>query len=167
MKKIISITLGILICFILQSTLFSTVNIGGVVPNLLIILTASIGFMEGEKYGMLTGLACGLFTDIFCSSFIGFYCLLFMYIGYTNGKLNLYFYPDDLKLPYGSIIVSDLIYGIASYVFLFLLRGRFEFGYYLGHIIFPELIATILISFLLYPVIVLIHKKLGTDTRVL
>ena len=39
----------ILACFILQSTVFQAFAIGSIVPNLLLILTVSFGFMRGKK----------------------------------------------------------------------------------------------------------------------
>lgn len=159
-KKILAGIISVLLVFILQSSVFSALNIGGIVPNLLIILTASWGFMEGERTGLIVGFACGLLMDIFSGPFIGLYAMIFMYIGYANGKLCNLFYPDDIKLPLVLITTSDLAYGISCYIFLYLLRGRLEFGYYLVHIIFPEVIATLLLTFVQYPLTLTVHKKL-------
>ncbi len=45
----------ILACFILQSTVFQAFAIGSIVPNLLLILTVSFGFMRGKKTGLWIG----------------------------------------------------------------------------------------------------------------
>ncbi len=157
-KKIIAAVLGVWLCFILQSTVFSGIKLGNTVPNLLIILTACFGFMEGEIFGLLVGFSCGALMDVFFSSFNGFYALIFMYLGYLNGKFRNIFYPEDIKLPLGLIICSDVAYGLSCYVFLFLLRGRFDFGFYAGHVIVPEVIATVILSLLAYPIILKVHK---------
>ena len=39
----------ILVCFLLQSTVFDRLSIGNVSPNLLVIVTAPFGFMRGQK----------------------------------------------------------------------------------------------------------------------
>ena len=54
--------------FILQSSVFPSLSFAGIVPNLLIILTSSFGFMRGEKEGMWIGFISGLLCDIFFSS---------------------------------------------------------------------------------------------------
>ncbi|MBQ8946895.1 MAG: rod shape-determining protein MreD [Lachnospiraceae bacterium] len=159
-KKIIAAVLGVWLCFILQSTVLSNMNIGNTVPNLLIILTACFGFMEGEMFGLLVGFFCGALMDIFFSTFNGFYALIFMYLGYLNGKFCNIFFPEDIKLPLGLIISTDLLYGLSCYVFLFLLRGRFDFAFYFSHIIFPEVIATVIITLFVYPLILKIHKSI-------
>ena len=43
---------------------------------------------------------------------------------------------------------------------LFLLRGRLELGYYFLHVILPEAVYTIVIAFAVYPLLLLIHKRL-------
>lgn len=164
-KKYLIAILSVWLLFILQCSVFSKINIGGIVPNLLIIITACWGFMQGSTFGLVVGFICGALLDVFYGSFLGFYALLYMYIGYINGKLEVYFLDDDIKLPIISIIVSDFVYGFACYVFLFLLRGRFDFGYYLGHVIFPELIITVIFAVVVYPLIVLIYRKFLVEKR--
>lgn len=132
----------------------------GIIPNLMIVLTAAFGFMRGEKEGLLIGFFCGLLNDIFFGSFLGFYALVLMYIGYANGKFSRIFYPEDIKLPLCLIVASDLSYGIICYVLTFMLRGRFEFTYYFTHIILPEVLYTIVVTLLLYPLILKVNQKL-------
>lgn len=160
MKRGIVTALFIFICFLLQCTVFRALAFGGIVPNLLIVLTASFGFMRGERTGLLIGFFGGLLVDIFFGEVIGFYSLLYMYIGYLNGKFTTIFYPEDIKLPITLILCSDFVYGITCYVILFLLRGRFDFQYYLIHIILPEIVYTIVVTLFLYPIILWVNHKL-------
>ena len=97
MKRNIAAVALVILFFILQSTLFQTLHFGGISPNLLIILTASFGFMCGKKYGLVVGFFCGLLTDIFFGNVIGLYALIYMYIGYANGFFNSIFYQNDIK----------------------------------------------------------------------
>lgn len=155
----------ILVSFILQTTVFRSFAFAGIVPNLMIILTSAFGFMRGEKEGMLIGFFCGLLSDIFYGNILGFYALIFMYIGYLNGKFNRIFYPEDIKLPIGLIVVSDLSYGMVCYVLLFLLRGKFNFPFYFKSVILPEAVYTIVISCILYPIVLFINEKLEHRER--
>ena len=154
-KKIILNTFFVFLFFLLQSSLFHIFGLNSVVPNVLIILVATCGFMQGEKSGILVGFFCGLLMDIFFSDMIGFYSLLYMYIGFLNGLLRNVFYPDDIKLPLIMITLSDLIYSVSVYLFMFLLRARFHFGHYFLHVMLPELAYTLLFSVLLYPLLLL------------
>ena len=131
----------------------------------MIVLTASFGFMRGEKSGLLIGFFSGFFIDIFFGAVLGFYALLYMYIGYTNGKFNRIFYPEDIKLPMILITVSDLFYGIICYILLFLMRAKFNIGYYFVHIILPEIVYTTFITIFLYPVILKINQRLESSEQ--
>lgn len=160
MRRFLTSAALILFCFILQSTFFKEIEFGGIVPNLMIVLTASFGFMRGEKTGLIFGFFCGLLADIFFGQVIGLYAMIYMYIGYANGKFNRIFYPEDIKLPVILILISDFAYGMLCYTVLFLMRGRFHLPYYLIHIILPEMVYTILVTLLLYPVVLWINRRL-------
>lgn len=160
MRKIV-VTICIIVCFVLQCGVFAgNLALAGIIPNLMIILTSSFGFMRGEKEGLIIGFFCGLLSDIFFGEFLGFYALLLMYIGYLNGKFCRVFYPEDIKLPIALIIISDLSYGILCYVLLYLLRGRFNFPYYFTKVILPEALYTIMVTMFLYPIILKVNEKL-------
>lgn len=160
MKRKIVIALMILICFLLQCTVFDALSLGSIRPNLMIILTSSFGFMGGKKEGMAVGFFCGLLEDVFFGRLLGMHAMIYMYIGYANGYFNRIFYGDDIKLPISLISVSELIYGLGTYVIMFLMRSRFAFPYYLRRIILPELVYTIIVTLFLYRIIFSINQKL-------
>lgn len=164
MRKLI-VGVLIILCFVLQSGVFTGLAFAGIIPNLMIILTSSFGFMRGEKAGLIIGFCCGLLSDIFFGDFLGFYALILMYIGFINGKFCGIFYPEDIKLPMALIVISDLSYGVLCYVFLFLLRGRLNFPFYFTRIILPEMLYTIVVTMFLYPLILKVNEKLETRER--
>ena len=92
MKRIIIDILLILICFVLQTTLFPMLHLTSTMPNLLIILVSCTGFMQGKREGLFVGFAAGLLMDIFSFDVFGFYTLVYMGIGIANGVLNNFFY---------------------------------------------------------------------------
>lgn len=160
MRRKITVLVLIWLSFILQCTVFNSLSFAGIIPNLLIVLTSSFGFMRGEKEGLIIGFCCGLLSDIFYSNILGFQALILMYIGYINGKFSRIFYPEDIKLPLALIVVSDLSYGVISYILLFLLRGKLDFPYYFTRIILPEAVYTIVVTCLFYPILLKLNERL-------
>lgn len=150
------------LCFILQSTVLKALEFGAVSPNLLLVITASIGFIGGRREGMFMGVLCGLFTDIFYGHLFGYYTLLYTLIGYANGFFHAVFYDLDIKQPMLLIALSDLAYGLIQYFFQFLLRGRLDFGFYFMNIIIPEFLYTVVLILLFYRGIIKIYEKLET-----
>lgn len=70
MKRNIFIVITVLLCFILQSTVFRWLAFGGIAPNLLVIITATFGFMCGQK--------CGLWVGFFPACYMIFFRKCFM-----------------------------------------------------------------------------------------
>lgn len=161
MKRNLAAVLMVFVCFLLQSTVFHALSFNGIIPNLLIVLTSSYGFMRGKRSGLLTGFFAGLLQDVFFGEVIGFYAIIYMYLGYINGNFRKIFYPEDIKLPLCLITVSDLAYSMLCYGLLFLLRSRFQFGYYFVQVILPEIVYTVAITLILYPVILKIDSRLS------
>ena len=147
-------------CFILQNTVLKALEFGAVAPNLLLVITASFGFVGGRKEGMYIGALCGLLVDVFYGPLFGYHTLLYTLIGYANGLFHMIFYDLDIKQPMFLIALSDLAYGLIQYFFQFLLRGKFDFGFYFANIILPEFLYTIVLILLFYRLILRLYEKL-------
>ncbi len=160
MKRRICMAILIIVCVLLQSCVCPLIAVGQIKPNLLIILTVSFGLMRGKEAGMWTGFFCGLLTDLFFESTLGVNALIYLLVGYFSGFFYRIFYDDDIKTPLLLISVSDLCYGLIQYVFRFLLRGRTRFFFYLGRIIMPEVIYTLILTIVCYQIFYHINKRL-------
>lgn len=160
MLRKIAIAFIIIIGFLLQGTVFARISMAGIVPNILIIITSSFGFMRGKNEGLIIGFFCGLILDVFFGEILGFYALVYLVIGYLNGFFKSIFYPEDIKLPMILISASELTYCFICFVFLFMLRGKFNIGYYFLHIFLPEIAYTILVTLILYKLILKVNEWL-------
>ncbi len=160
MRRKITVVLIVIICFLLQSTVFQALSFASISPNLLIVVVSSFGFMRGRKDGMFIGLFCGLLLDIFFGDIFGFYTLVYMVIGYINGMFRKIFYPDDIKLPMALIIGSDFTLNLIIFLLRFLPRKRTHLGYYMLHIIIPEMVYTLVVTLVLYFILLKINQHL-------
>ena len=70
------------------------------------------------------------------------------------------FFPEDIKLPIALIVGSDFLYNIVIYILTFLLKGRFQFSSYFLNIIIPEMVYTIIVTCVLYPLLLLLENLL-------
>lgn len=160
MKRKVTVAIIIIVCYLLQATLFQALSFASISPNLLIVVTSAFGFMRGQKEGTWIGLFCGACMDIFYGTTLGFYALLYMYVGFLNGYFRKLFYPEDIKLPMFLIGGSDLLYNLAVYFFMFLFRSKFAFEFYFVNIIIPELVYTMLVTIVLYMILLKINQRL-------
>ncbi len=166
MKRYISIFLSIIVCFLMQTTIFKHLKIAGVVPNFLIVITAISGFMHGRKVGMFAGVICGIFMDFIYADIMGINILIYTVIGYLNGMQSKVYFKKDMLMPLLSITVSDLLYGMIYYVFRFLLRGRLALPVYFKEIIVPEAVYTLIVGIVVYKIAHWLDKKLYPPVEV-
>ena len=165
MRRIITISILIIISFLLQSTLLSVLTLKGMAPNLMLILTMSFGIMRGRREGMLTGFFCGLLYDVYFANLLGPYMLLFLIIGYTNGFFHKEFLMEDIMLPVFIIMVDDFVFCFIQYVFLFLLRNKTNIGFYIVHIFLPQILFTVIATVIVYRLYVVINKLLKKKVK--
>ena len=148
--RILAVLIEAVILYVLQATVFTSVALAGVVPNLLLILVVSVAFMRGRIPAMLTGIVCGFMIDCTYSSFLGLFALIYMFIGYLAGLTHRIYDENDYTLPLILVGVSELLYNLIYYLFFYLLQGKLNVGFYIVRFMFPRVIYTVLISILLY-----------------
>ena len=88
MKRAFAYLILILAAFFLQNNMFAASHLILTVPNIMLILVFSFGFMRGSFDGMCIGFVCGLLLDLFFSETIGFSALIYTLLGYGIGLLG-------------------------------------------------------------------------------
>ena len=159
-RRILANFIFVIVSFILQTTIFRIIDLGGITPNLLMIMTASIAFIKGDRAGLLSGFFCGLLVDIFFGTYLGFFALIYMYIGFIVGKLHIIFFSQNVAIPIVVITISDIIFGFICYVLMFLFRTKFNIGYYMMTVILPEAVYTAIIAIFYYPIILKVNNAI-------
>ena len=161
--------IAMIVCgYFLQTAVFTEFTMGGIVPNVLIICTVSMGMIRGKKEGCILGFIFGILMDALYSIYFGIYALILALMGYAAGNLKQIFYEEDMTIPIVLIGVADFIYGIAIYIFGFFSRGRSNFLFYLRKIILPEVFYTLILAIFLYRLIIFINNKIdkGSENRI-
>lgn len=52
-KRILFYVISVLVCFLLQTSVFEFLKLADVMPNILLILTVTIAFIRGKKAGIV------------------------------------------------------------------------------------------------------------------
>ena len=149
-KQIIISLCLVILAFAVQTGVFPLLPFLAVYPNLMVILTFSLGFIRGSRAGMAYGLVAGLLLDLSSGGPLGFHTLIFIWIGYLNGIGTKYYYEDYITLPLILSIFNGIWYSMYIYVFRFLIRGRLNLPYYFRNIMLPEIIFTAVTTLLIY-----------------
>ena len=168
MKKNLVMILLVLCTFLLQTTLRGILPSEYTVPDMLMILTCSMGLMSGKKAGMLTGFFSGLLYDLFYGSVFGFTALCFLYAGFASGFLFKVFFDEDIRVPMATVGICELIYKLISFPVEYAVGRQYRFQSYLTGSVIPAVIASILFTIVLYYLYRLINRRIvaqETETR--
>lgn len=134
----------------------------GVVPNLLVIITVTVGILSGSVPGIFCGLICGLLTDCVYGNVVGLYALFYMLDGYLSGIVHRFYSPEEeYGIPLLLIGLGDFLYNLLYYAAEFLLRNRQGIGTYLLKVMLPEIAYTLLAAVFFYKLLYVIHKKIA------
>ena len=165
MKRVVLTAISVVLCFVLQTSVFELIQLAGVTPNILLILISSIAIMRGQKEGMIVGFFSGLLMDIFYRSMLGGFAFLYMLFGFCDGFFHRIYYSDDNVLPLLLIGGNDLVYGLIMYVLYGLLHNHLHIFSYAKHIILPEMVYTIAAALLLYQILLRINDWLEKNEK--
>jgi len=158
--RLIVTLIEILLCFLLQTSLFPFLRISGVVPNCLLILVVTIAYTRGQIPAITTAFLSGILLDLCFSETVGFCAVIYMIVAFLAGYANKIYYGRDYFVPGALIFAGEFIYSFLYYVLFFLLRGKLELHTYFINTILPRMLYTVLLSLLLYPAFHGIHRLL-------
>ncbi len=131
---------------ILQSTIFHFLPIGGVKPDLLLIVVILAAVLKGQRFGAGLGFVYGLLEDLLVSKYIGLQALTKMLTGYVIGRLERRIFSDNVFVPIVVGVLGTLIHSVLVVLALFLI-GKF-------HVFSPENFVSYTLSLIIYNVCV-------------
>jgi rod shape-determining protein MreD len=115
--KLTLLTFFLIICaIVLQSTLFSIISIGGVKPDLALIVIIFISYRKGNVTGQLTGFSAGLIEDTLSLTPLGFHSLIKTFIGFLYGYIQGRVVIDVIVIPVLLVILGTIIKLFLSWI---------------------------------------------------
>ena len=160
MVRLIVTLIELIICFLLQTSLFSFFRISGVVPNCLLILVIAVAYTKGQTKAIITGFFAGMLLDLCFSETVGFCAILYMIVAFFAGYAHKIYFERDYFVPGALIFAGEFLYSFLYYMLFFLLRGKLELHTYFIYTMLPRMLYTVLVSLALYPAFHGIHRLL-------
>jgi len=109
-----------LLAIFLQSTLFASYSIKGVVPDMVLVFVIFYALLNGAEKGARYGLICGLLEDLYTGRFIGmnalssllnaclFFILAFAYFAVFNIDRSLFI--NIIYQSFYNVVITTPIY---------------------------------------------------------
>ena len=157
----IKIALVIIVSLILQTTIFSRINVFSTNTNIYIPIIVGLSLGFGPYIGGYSGLIIGLIEDILFSNILGIRALIYFVIGFIIGNSQAGINKEDMRAGLFLTSISTMINFILNEIITVMVGGKINFINYLTGPIFVE---TILNS-IIYIFIFLFFKKIFVFPR--
>ncbi len=146
--------IGFALALLLEGSVLSFFIMEQALPDLILVMVVSLGFVLGERRGALVGLCAGLFQDVIFGSALGFFALAKMLLGYGAGRLGRELYQDQLLAPALLVFVGTLIHEFLLY---FLVNQYLGLGlpveWSLSRFFVPKSLYNMGLALMVYPLI--------------
>lgn len=153
MRRPLLLAAVILTALILQTTVFSDVNLLGAKPELMYLLTICFAVLEGPASGAVTGFAGGMAQDFLLDSPKGITALTLTLLGYAVGMARQYIVSPSPVLPVFLVALGTfggvVFHGVVSF-----LLGQLGIGWlYLFRVALLSAVYNAILTPLLFPLL--------------
>lgn len=146
-----------------QSTILELIELFGVRPNILIVLTVIVSLLRSPVESGIMALSFGLSMDILMGKTIGWYGLLFFLISIPISLINEKLYREKFIVLFSFTFVATVTIEILFAFVLFIFKDLSHIPYLFGTIIIPEALYN---SVLILPLFGPIKKVYGLLDRI-
>ncbi len=114
LRVIVVTTLVLGVCILLQSTLLHAIELGGVHPDLALLVLIFVAMRRGAMPGQISGFAAGFLEDLMNVSPLGFHSLLRTVIGFLYGLLSGNVFIDPFLMPIILAVIATILKGVLA-----------------------------------------------------
>ena len=145
---------------LLQSTVFSSLEIAGGTPDLLLVTLLGISLLRGSIVGAIAGFAGGLVLDVANMGTLGVTSLLLALAGYWTGRYGETTGRDRTHAPFLAVVVLTILVTAGGVALHFMLGDEVSARHAFLDTLLPELALNLIIA---APVFALCRRLLRPD----
>ncbi len=144
--KVLYISIIVIINFLFQTTILQYFAIGGVIPNITLIILVTIALLKGKKIGGILGISMGLLQDIILSNVIGINSLIYFFIGYLVGTVDNKVFKDNMWVVLFFTGISTIFFHIFFYIIMYFLSIEIRLFAMFRKVILIEVVYNMIVS---------------------
>ena len=145
MRKITTVILFILFCFVIQMMLFDLLG-GWLTPNLLLLLSIFFNLSFGIRYGLLSAVVAGVLMDSFSLSPFGTHIFLFAFCAFMTVILKNYLYHMGSGISRSILVLLVCLVYVSSSLLFLLMSRPVDIAQILKVTFIPDVLLTVLLS---------------------
>lgn len=151
MRRTLPTAAAIVIAMILQVSIAPHIAIGGVVPNIFLLVVVTLALVEGPGAGATAGFFAGLLFDLLGTAPVGPGALVLAVAGFIAGALHSQMFAEGWRLPLSVLFVTSLSAEVAYGVVLSILGAGGPFWQTFTHVMLPGAVYNATLAMLVYP----------------
>ena len=121
MKSYIVSAIVLFCAVLIETAVLSNIAFLPAVPDIVLLCSLYIAFLNGKTSGEINGFVSGAFLDFLSAAPFGFHCLYRTLIGYVFGVLGRVFNSDGIVMPalcaFGATLLKAFFVWIISLLF--------------------------------------------------
>ena len=123
---------------VLQSTVVAVAGVGGVTPDVPLILTVLIALRHGPESGCLAGFVAGLLQDASGGGLLGVQALTKGLAGFGMGLLVGRFWVSNPLVQVPGLVLLTIVEGLARFALLKVFHFPAPFGELMAYVVVPQ-----------------------------
>ncbi len=144
--------LSIILSLLLEGSVLSFFVVERALPDLLLVLVITWGFILGERRGAILGLIGGLLQDVLFGAGLGCFALAKMLAGYGAGLLEREFFRERLLAPVLLVFTGTLFHELVLNLLVSRFTGLgFPVAWTLHHFLIPKALYNAGLTLFIYP----------------
>ena len=151
MRRYIYRVFLILVITIIHNTIFKSLSIAGIRPDLLLIITLFAAFKYGSMEGQITGFISGFAMDIFSSQLFGVNAFTKTIIGFAAGHFQKRIYSENAPTILLFIFISSFFNGLIFAIMNIIFRpNAIDFWNYIVSVLLIEMVYNCIVGFIFF-----------------
>lgn len=116
----------LLVALVVHQTLFATIRVGDVNPQVMLLVAVAAAIAGGSERGAVIGFVCGLLNDVFLRTPLGLSALTFTLVAFVVGLVQSSVIRSSWWIPPLTALLASAA-GVLLYAVLAAIVGRSEF----------------------------------------
>ncbi len=146
----LSTVIVLLISYILETTLLSSISFFGASPKLVLVIIICYSMVSGKEKGVLAGVITGFFVDIFSNGAFGINILLFTYSSAIAGALSERVFGKNAITSVVITFIVSFMYGIIFALAMYIMKIDRNIVYFIFAYFLPMSVYNAILSFFMY-----------------
>ena len=123
---------------LVQCTLVPAFGVGGVVPDVPLLLVVLLALRWGPEAGCLTGFTLGFVQDVLAGGPLGLHALAKALVGFATGDLPRWLLVSRPLVPVATVVLATVVDGVLRFGLLQLFHYPAPLGELLALVILPQ-----------------------------